>query len=71
MELTEAVKVVIDNMDYHSMLRRWRRAPSNDPFINGESGEYLARRMVEMRKKPGGQTKHIVASKAVGWEKTP
>ena len=68
MKLTDVTKALIDDMEYHSLLRRWRRAPDDDPMRSGETGKYMARRMEELREEPGGWDRHEIASRAVGWE---
>ena len=65
--MDEKIKQEIDNMDYESMLRRWRYAPVGDPMFQGEVGEYYSKVMKEKREKVGG-AEHVRASKNVGWD---
>lgn len=67
MILTEALQREIDALSYVELLRRWRFAPTGDQMFQGESGDYFARRMAQLRAEPGGQDKHTSASKAIGW----
>lgn len=68
MELTEELKKKIDAMSYYDMLERVRYAPAGDELFQGEAGTYLLGRMKKMRSEPGGQERHVQASKAIGWE---
>jgi len=67
MKLTPKLKAQIDAKSYEQLLSRWRFAPVGDPMFQGESGDYWADRMSKMRAEPGGDTRHIVASKSIGW----
>lgn len=67
MKLTEENKEKIDSMSYESLLSHWRSAPSGDRWFEGETGEYWAKRMKELRSLPGGDDKHVAASKSIGW----
>ena len=66
MELTERRKARIDNMSYYNLLFQWRFAPAGDPMFQGETGDYWADRMSELRSLPGGEEIHIQASKDMG-----
>ena len=68
MDLTEENKKCIDNMCYSSLLSRWRNAPIGDPWFQGETGTYWGKRMSELRAEPGGNARHIKASKSIGWD---
>jgi hypothetical protein len=52
-------------MPYESMLARWRFAPVGDVMFQGESGEYFAKRMAELR---AAGADHVGASKRLGWQ---
>lgn len=65
MKLTPENKQYIDSLDYEQLLRRWRFAPSGDPWFQGETGKYWSERMKELRKQGAD---HVRASKTVGWE---
>lgn len=68
MDLTPENKKHIDSMSYEALLRSWRNSPIGNRWFQGETGEYWAERMKELRSQPGGQEKHIEASKFIGWE---
>lgn len=65
--MTKAQQDWIDNASYEELLRRWRFAPSGDPYFQGDTGQYyqaaMARRRAEV-----GSAEHVLASKTVGWE---
>ena len=66
MKLTEELKKKIDNMDYESMLTKWRYASLVDVMFTNPSGEYFSNRMFELRDKlPRGE--HTRISKKIGW----
>lgn len=67
MKLTEELKGKIDAMTYAQMLARWRNTPLGDSMFQGESGDYWAKRMAELRAQPGGDAAHVKASKEIGW----
>jgi len=67
MKLTPELKSQIDSMSYEQLLDRWRNAPSGDQMMRDESGVYWGERMKELRQEPGGQGRHIIASKLIGW----
>ena len=67
MKLTDEKKSEIDAMSYEQLLRGWRFSPCGDPMFEGETGEYWGKRMKELRAQPGGQERHVAASKAIGW----
>ena len=66
MELTEKNKKHIDAMSYEGLLSAWRNAPSGSPWFQGETGEYWGERMAELRAQPGGDSRHVAASKSIG-----
>ena len=65
MNLTPELKAEIDALSLEDLLRRWRfHSLGAEPF-QGESGDYYASRLAEVRSAdPAGWT---AASKAVGW----
>lgn len=67
MELTPGNKAIIDGKSYHQLLSRWRFSPAGDPWFQGETGKYWAERMSELRSQPGGQERHVRASKDLEW----
>lgn len=66
-DLTPDLKADIDGMTYHALLSRWRFAPIGHALLQGESGEYIRDRLLELRAAPGGQEDHVRASKDIGW----
>ena len=68
MDLTPELKKQIDSRSYESLLQEWRFAPSGKPIFQGESGKYFGDRMAELRAQPGGNERHVSASKSIGWE---
>jgi len=67
MDLTPENKSHIDNMSYTQLLSHWRFAPAGDKWFQGETGEYWGKRMAELRDQPGGNERHVSASKFLGW----
>ncbi len=67
MDLTPELKKQIDDMSYESLLQAWRFAPAGDSRFQGESGDYWSKRMAELKAQPGGQERHVAASKSIGW----
>ncbi len=67
MKLTDKTRAAIDALPYAALLARWRFSPSGDPWFEGETGEYWAQRMKELRDEPGGDDRHVAASKTIGW----
>jgi hypothetical protein len=67
MILTSENKKIIDNMSYEILLSKWRFAPPGDPWFQGETGHYWNKRMEELKNQPGGQERHVAASKSIGW----
>ena len=67
MELTAERRAEIDGMSYETLLGRWRFSSAGDPWFQGETGEYWGNRMTELRSQPGGQGRHVAASKSIGW----
>jgi hypothetical protein len=65
MKLTDKNKQYIDSLSYVSLLSKWRFAPVGDPYFQGETGEYWAKRMGELRNKGAD---HVKASKTIGWK---
>lgn len=67
MKLTDENKKHIDAMSYEALLSRWRSAPVGDEWFQGETGEYWSQRMKKLRAEPGGDDRHVSASKGIGW----
>jgi hypothetical protein len=65
--LTPELKAKIDSKSYQDLLYDWRFTPVGDTTFQGESGEYFSKRMAELRSAPGGNEKHVSASKKIGW----
>lgn len=68
MRLTVELKRKVDAMSYEEMLRQWRFAKTGDELFEGESGMYVAKRMQELKNAPGGNPRHVAASKKIGWD---
>jgi len=68
MKLTPERKVRIDAKSYEELLSHWRFAPVGDPWFEGETGEYWSQRMSLLRAAPDGSSKHVNASKRIGWD---
>ena len=68
--MTDAQKAAIDAMSYEDLLGRWRFAPSGDPLLRNDTGagQYYAARMAALRAEPGGDERHVAASKRIGWD---
>ncbi len=67
MDLTPENKEYINGLSYRQLLYKWRFGEIGDPWFQGETGEYWKERMKELRDQPGGQAKHVAASKSIGW----
>jgi len=67
MELTQARKEFIDGLCYKHLLKQWRFAKIGDEWFQGETGIYWGERMSELRAQPGGNERHVQASKDIGW----
>ena len=65
--MTPEQKKWIDDSSYETLLRKWRFAPSGDPLLQEEVGEYYAGVMFK-KKAAIGDSGAVAASKAVGWE---
>jgi hypothetical protein len=57
---------MIDNMPIREMLAKSRFAPSVDPLLMGETGEYFSKVMSAKRAAIGGLNWTIL-SKQIGW----
>ena len=64
--MTKNICVLIDDMSYEAMLRKWRTAPAGDPMFQGETGENFKKVMKDKRSKVGDAA-HTAASKNIGW----
>jgi hypothetical protein len=67
MKLTPENKAYIDNLSYVQLLSRWRFAPMGDPWFQDETGRYWGERMAQLQDEPGGNDRHVSASKYLGW----
>ena len=65
--MTNKQKKWIDSASYQQLLRRWRFAPVGDPLFQGDTGKYFSDKLAT-RKAEVGQSEHVGASKAIGWE---
>lgn len=66
MILTPENKKHIDSLSYERLIAHWRFAPIGDEWFHGETGDYWAKRMAELR---AAGADHVGASKRIGWEK--
>lgn len=60
-------KQLIDNMDYQTMLRRWRHAPCGDPMFQGELGEYFSS-VMQYKRSQMEHSECVRISKVIGWQ---
>ena len=67
--MDDEMKARIDSMTYEQLLSKWRFAPVGDPMFQGETGDYVSERMKKLRSEPGGNARHVAASKHIGWER--
>jgi len=65
--MNEKMKKWIDEADYSQLLRKWRFAPTGDPFFQGEIGDYYAKIMAE-KKEQIGDNIAVAISKEIGWK---
>lgn len=66
MKLTPENKEYIDSLSYYELLEGVRFKPLGDPWFQDDTGEYWLKRMKQMRAEPGGQERHVAASKNLG-----
>ena len=66
MQLTDNNKNHIDSLSLEALLSHWRFAPAGDPWFQGQTGDYWAKRMRELREQPGGNQRYVAASKSLG-----
>jgi hypothetical protein len=59
--MTSEQKAKIDSMTQKELCSKWRFAPVGDLLLQGDTGDYFAKRLKEM----GGFTPEI--SKELGW----
>ena len=57
----------IDKASYEDLLRKWRFAPSGDPFFQGETGKYYSQIMFAKRDALPHE-EQVRASKRIGWK---
>jgi len=65
MTLTPENKTHIDGLTYDALLNHNRFAPAGDPWFEGETGRYWAKRMADLRE---AGADHVGASKRIGWK---
>jgi hypothetical protein len=63
--MTKEQKTWIDNATLEDLLSKWRFAPSGDPMLQGEYGEYYSK--VMFGKRDADNAAWVAASKFVGW----
>ena len=62
--IPEDIKKEIDNMDYATMLRKWRFEPSSSYLFAGKIGDYFRNSMEEKKKNIENPS---AISKSIGW----
>ena len=65
MDLTKENKQRIDEMSYSELLTHWRFNTIDVGWFHGETGDYWAKRMVELK----STVDHVSISKSIGWKK--
>lgn len=68
MDLTKGNEEVIDSLSYKELLSIIRFAPIGDPWVLGETGEHIEKRMKTLRALPDGEKNYVKASKEIGWD---
>jgi len=66
MTLTKELKETIDSWNYEELLRKWRNCPIGDLLFQGESGDYISKRMGELKNRTPHE-EQVAASKRIGW----
>jgi hypothetical protein len=67
-ESTENMKQWINNQNYETLLRRWRFAEYDDPYFQGEIGQYY-KDVMFTKKSLLSNSECVSISKRVGWDK--
>ena len=62
--MTKEQKNWIDNASYEQLLKKWRFAPTGDPYFQNECGKYFGKIMNEKSK----TVDTVQASKNIGWQ---
>lgn len=65
MKLTPENKAYIDSLSYEELLQHCRHAPVGDKWFTDETGDYWWKHMRDLREEPGGQERHVTASKSI------
>jgi len=65
MKLTVENKKKIDNLNLEELLRGWRFHALGDSFIQGETGDYWAKRLFALRDEDNSEW--VRTSKKIGW----
>jgi len=58
----------IDSATYEELLRYWRSAPAGNLMFRGDTGDYYAARLKQMREEDPGVA--VQASKNIGWKRS-
>lgn len=58
----------LDSLSYHSLLQLLKSCSKDDPLLQGESLARIQQRMIELRRRPGGEAAHDAAVIAVGFD---
>lgn len=67
MDLTPENKEHIDNLSYEKLLCHWRFAPSNNEWLQGETGDYWSQKMKDLRIALG-DAECTKISEYIGWK---
>lgn len=62
MELTPKLRAHIDSLSPTDLMRKWRFSPVGDPLFQGESGDYISKRISQI-----SEEDKIKISRAIGW----
>lgn len=66
-KITQEQKIYIDSLSVYKLLHRVRFAPTSDPMLQGDVGNYWLARLATLREQDPGE--YVVASKQMGWKK--
>ena len=58
----------INEASLEDLMRKWRFAPSGDPFFNFEVGAHFSE-ILTLRKDRAGQDECVRISKKIGWDR--
>lgn len=64
--IPKKMKDWIDTASYEELLTKWRFAPSDSPWFQGEVGVYFGK-VMSKKKEEVGEAEAVRASKNIGW----